>query len=218
MKKDQLASEGQQYIKDLIAEGEHQQLDFKFAINDSRKIARSLSSFSNTDGGKLLIGVKDNGAIAGVRSEEEYYMVEAAAQIYCKPAIHFKVKKWIVDAKTVLEIDIKKASSPVFAKDENNKWLAYIRVNDQNILANRVIVEYWKHRLKIRGTFLTYTSKEKILIEFLTINEHVTSSKFARLASITEREAEDILIKLLCLNIITIVFTEKGAFYSIKTK
>ena len=71
------------HITKLIAEGEHQQLDFKFEIADAHKIARTLVAFANTDGGRLLIGVKDNGALAGVRSEEEYYMVEAAAKLYC---------------------------------------------------------------------------------------------------------------------------------------
>ena len=52
------------YIYKLIEEGEHQQQDFKFEISDARKIAKSLSAFSNTDGGRLLIGVKDNGKIA----------------------------------------------------------------------------------------------------------------------------------------------------------
>ena len=66
------------YIHALIAEGEHQQQDFKFEISDARKIAKTLSAFANTDGGRLLIGVKDNGKIAGVRSEEEKYMIEAA--------------------------------------------------------------------------------------------------------------------------------------------
>ena len=69
------------YIRALISEGEHVRQDFKFEISDSRKIARSLSAFANTEGGRLLIGVKDNGRIAGVRSEEEMYMVEAAAQV-----------------------------------------------------------------------------------------------------------------------------------------
>ena len=72
------------YIYKLIEEGEHQQQDFKFEISDARKIAKSLSAFSNTDGGRLLIGVKDNGKIAGVRSEEEIYMIEAAAKLYCQ--------------------------------------------------------------------------------------------------------------------------------------
>ena len=74
-----------EYIHALIAEGEHQQQDFKFEISDARKIAKTLSAFANTDGGKLLIGVKDNGKIAGVRSDEEQYMIEAAAGLYCSP-------------------------------------------------------------------------------------------------------------------------------------
>ena len=77
------------YIHALIAEGEHQQQDFKFEISDARKIAKTLSAFANTDGGRLLIGVKDNGKIAGVRSEEEKYMIEAAAQLYCIPEVEY---------------------------------------------------------------------------------------------------------------------------------
>ena len=61
----------------------------KFEISDARKIAKTLSAFANTDGGKLLIGVKDNGKIAGVRSDEEQYMIEAAAGLYCSPEVNY---------------------------------------------------------------------------------------------------------------------------------
>ena len=76
-------------IEALIEQGEHQQLDFKFEVSDSKKIARTLSAFANTDGGRLLIGVKDNGAISGVRSEEEYYMIEAASKMYTHPEVPY---------------------------------------------------------------------------------------------------------------------------------
>ena len=56
------------YIHRLISEGEHVHQDFKFEISDARKIAKSISAFANTEGGRLLVGVKDNGKIAGVRS------------------------------------------------------------------------------------------------------------------------------------------------------
>jgi len=52
----------ERYLKDLISGGEGQQLDFKYCISDSRKIARTLSAFANSGGGKLLIGVRDNGS------------------------------------------------------------------------------------------------------------------------------------------------------------
>ena len=77
-----------QYIQQLVAEGEHIHQDFKFEISDARKIARSLSAFANTEGGRLLVGIKDNGKIAGIRSEEEIYMIEAAAEMYCQPPMN----------------------------------------------------------------------------------------------------------------------------------
>ena len=96
-------------IEALIEQGEHQQLDFKFEVSDSKKIARTLSAFANTDGGRLLIGVKDNGAISGVRSEEEYYMIEAASKMYTHPEVPFTAKRWDVNGKTVLEVYIAQA-------------------------------------------------------------------------------------------------------------
>src|ERR1035437_8606807 len=118
----------------MIAEGEHQQQDFKYCINDSRKIAISLVAFANTDGGRLLLGIRDNGSVAGVRSDEEYYMVEAAANLYSKPPILFHTQIWKAEGKTVLEINIHKSlERPHFAQDEKGKWLAYIRKGDQNI-------------------------------------------------------------------------------------
>ena len=83
--KDIRGIKGKYYIARLIEEGEHEHQDFKFAISDARKIARSISAFANNDGGRLLVGVKDNGVIAGIRNEEDIYVVEQAAGVYCSP-------------------------------------------------------------------------------------------------------------------------------------
>ena len=71
------AIKSKHYIQNLIEEGEHEHQDFKYQISDARKIARSISAFANNSGGRLLIGVKDNGNIAGVESDEEIYNVLA---------------------------------------------------------------------------------------------------------------------------------------------
>ncbi|MBQ3690463.1 MAG: ATP-binding protein [Bacteroidales bacterium] len=129
-----------------ISLGENQCQDFKFAVTDSKKIAKSLSAFANTDGGSLLIGVKDNGKIAGANIDEEYYMIETAAQIYCRPQVEFSHKIWNAgNKKYVLEIIIPKGTKPPYkAKDEKGRFLTYVRVNDENILADRVIAETMK--------------------------------------------------------------------------
>ncbi len=204
------------HIRDLIAQGEHQQLDFKFEINDAKKIARTLSAFANTDGGKLLIGVKDNGKIAGVRSEEEYHMIEAAAQMYCRPAIAFGVQKWTILGKTVLEVDIPVAERrPCLARAEDDSWKAYVRVGDQNLLASRVMIKVWQKEKRKKGILLEYSDTEKLLLDYLKSNESITLSKYCRISRIHPRQAEDILANLLVLEVIRISLDEKGARYSL---
>ena len=216
MNKNQLPDYGATYIKRLISEGEHQQLDFKFEISDSKKIAKTFSAFANTYGGRLLVGVKDNGAIAGVRSEEEYYMIEAAANMYCRPTIQFTVKKWLVETKNLLEISIQPSSEICYAKDNDGYWMAYTRVNDQNIKVNKIWLEVRKRKAKPKGTFIEYSNNEKALLTYLSENLNITLSKFIRLVNITKRDAEKIFINLASLDIIEIGFSEKGAFYSLK--
>ena len=204
------------YIRKLIAQGEHQRLDFKFEISDSKKIARTLAAFSNTDGGKLLVGVKDNGAIAGVRSEEEFYMVEAAAQMYCRPQVEFATREWNVDGKKVLEIDIPKSDNgPCSAPDKEGKWMVYIRVHDQNLLANTVLLKVWQMQNRKKGITIRYTDKEKMLLEYLDQNGSITISKFQRIAGISRQVAEKVLVDLITLQIIHMDITEKSVFYLI---
>lgn len=207
------------YIKGLIKGGEHQQLDFKFEISDSRKIAKTLVAFSNTDGGKLLIGVKDNGKIAGVRTDEEFFMVQAAADMYCKPAVTFESKRWVVEGKTVLEITIPKGIDyPYFAQTEPGKWLAYVRVKDENILATSVHLKVWRNKSHDKGVLIEYSEKVKKLLEYLELNQTISISKFCRTAFIPKNTAENILADLIYFGLIEIVYQDKYFLYQLRGK
>ena len=207
------------YIRQLISQGEGQTLDFKYEINDASKIARSLVAFSNTDGGKLLIGVKDNGHITGIQSEEEYYMIEAAAHLYCKPEVHFTFRRWDIEGKTILEVDIPKAKKkPFYARTNDGKWMAFIRVNDQNLLANRVLLRVWEKEKNSKGTWIKYGEAEKKLLDYLQNNQHITLSKFSRIAKLPIRSAEEIMVNMILPGIIDMEFTEKVVYYRLTKK
>jgi predicted HTH transcriptional regulator len=205
------------YIKKLIERGEGQHLDFKFEINDSRKIARSLVAFSNSEGGTLLIGVKDNGVVAGVRSEEEYYMVDAAASLYCRPSIGFQTHEWTVDGKKVLEITILPDPETLrYAPDKDGNWKVYIRVEDHNLLANSIYLQARKRKKALNGVFLAYTEKEKTLLHYLDENFSITLSKFCRMANLSKYKAEKTLANLIALDIVEQILTENGCYYKLK--
>jgi predicted HTH transcriptional regulator len=204
------------YLKRLIAEGENQRLDFKYAINDSRKIARTLSAFSNTDGGRLLIGVRDNGSIAGIRSDEEMYMVETASHLFCRPEVNYITKQHDASGKTILEVEVMKGENrPYQAKDENGKWVAYFRNNDQNLIANRVLLQVWKKEGKKAGVMVKYGKAENILMDYLSVNGSITLSKFRKIARITSYRAESILSNLIILRILIMKASEKGFTYEL---
>ena len=196
--KDIKAIKGKFYIQRLIEEGEHEHQDFKFSISDARKIARSVSAFANNDGGRLLIGVKDNGNIAGVRNEEDIYVVEQAAQMYCRPAqkVEFTAFK------------IAKASHrPVQTQEPDGSWRTYYRVKDENIVAPNLMVRAWRKKESQKGALLSFSEVESALINHLEENEMTTIEEFMKIARISRRTAEEIIIKLYAVGIIDFTYT-----------
>ena len=178
------------YLQQLISEGEHQQQDFKFEISDARKIARSLSAFSNT-----------------VRSEEEIYMIEAAAKLYCRPNVEVGVQTYEVDGKTVLVAEIPKAEQkPVQVQDETGKYLAYVRIADENILATPVHLAVWRQKNSAQGTLVKYTEREQLLLDYLAEHQEITVSKYSRLAHISYRLAIEYIARFVRFGILDICF------------
>lgn len=204
------------YLKELIKEGESQHLDFKYCITDSRKIARTLSAFSNSGGGKLLIGVRDNGSIAGIRSDEEIYMVDTAAHLFCRPEISYTIKQHTTGGKTILEVDVRKGDHrPYQASDENGKWLSYFRHDDQNLVANRVLLQVWKKQEKESGVLVKFGKAEISLMEYLEKNDSISLSKFRKIARIASNRAESIIANLILFKVLIMNASEKGFTYSL---
>ena len=207
------------YVRKLINEGENQTLDFKFAINDSRKIAKTLSAFANSVGGRLLIGVRDNGSIAGVRSDEEIYMVDTAAHLFCRPEINYTIKQHVSGGKTILEVEVMKGDKrPYQARDENGRWLTYFRHNDQNLLANRVLLQVWRKESKKSGVLMKFGKVENALMDYLGKNGSITLSKFRKIARISAYKAEAILANLIIFKILKMNASEKGYSYELNPK
>lgn len=206
-----------EYVKNRILEGEHQHQDFKFQITDAAKIARSLSAFANTGGGRLLVGVKDNGNIAGVRSDEEYHMVEAAAQMHCKPIIPFDHKIWNVDGKAVMEVVVKKSHGQlVKAPDKNGQFKAFLRKDDENILANGVFVLAHTMQFQMAGITLEYSSAEKELMKFLHNEKSITFSRFRKATGMDYGQTRETFAKLLAWNVIVMDYDGKNYYYAFR--
>lgn len=207
--KDIKAIKGKFYIQQLIEEGEHEHQDFKFSISDARKIARSVSAFANNDGGRLLIGVKDNGNIAGVRNEEDIYVVEQAAQMYCRPAQNVEFTAFKTEGGAiVIRAEIAKATHrPIQAQEPDGSWRTYYRVKDENIAAPDLMVRAWRKKESQKGALLSFSEAESALINHLEENEMTTIEEFMKIARISRHSAEEIIIKLYAVDVIDFTYT-----------
>ena len=190
-------------------------MDFKFEISDSRRIARSLAAFANTDGGRLLVGVKDNGAIAGVRSDEEIHMIQAAAEMYCRPEVHYTTEEWEINGKTVLEVIIPRDEKMKHrAPDNQGNYKVFVRVKDENLVADPILLKVWKRQKNAKFTKVSFTEPEMQLLHYLSEHSSITMEEFLELTPIiNKKRAESILINFILIGTIQMEMTSQGTFF-----
>ncbi|MBR0049067.1 MAG: putative DNA binding domain-containing protein [Prevotella sp.] len=185
------------YLARLIQQGEHQQQDFKYKVQDARKLARSVSAFANTDGGRLLIGVRDDGHLSGVRSEEEIYMMHQAAFKYCQPNASIKFDTYNVYGRTIVVCTVSPSDrKPVFAIDYDDKPKAYIRIADENIVASPVHLAVWREESSPKGRIMEYSDNEHKLMDTLKRQQWQTLNQIVRRSGLNRRRAVSIIAQL----------------------
>ena len=128
-----------------ILRGENEQLDFKHSISDGPKIARTISAFANTKGGSILVGVKDNKKIIGIKSDEDIYYAQKIANDYCYPSVRVNTVLYELEGKEVLEIIVPSLIEEqlTLAPNEHNEFIAYLRFEDTNHPAGAIFERIW---------------------------------------------------------------------------
>ena len=204
-----------QYLQSLIREGEHQQQDFKYRVSDALKLAKSVSAFANTDGGRLLIGVRDDGNMSGVRDEEEIYMMHQAAYRYCRPEASIKFDTYHVDGRTIVVATIPPSDKrPICVVSDVEKPKAYIRIADENIVASPVHLAIWRESQKPQGTMLTYTdSVRKILV--VLQDQELPLNLIVRRSRIQRPKVISLLARLIRFNVVHWEYRDQQFLFSL---
>lgn len=203
-------------IKKYLRQGEGDQLDYKQEISSAVKIAKTMVSFANHKGGTLLVGVRDNRSIAGIRTEDEKYMLELAAAFYAKPEIPISITEHEIGGKLIIECVIPEGDhKPYYAKGEDNKWWVYVRNKDKSLLASKVTVDVLKRLQSGKGTLIKYGKNEEALLKYLEDNERVTLQEFRKKVNISKWRASKILVNLISAGVIRNHTHEKTEFYTL---
>ncbi len=117
-------------------------------------------------------------------------MMHQAAYKYCKPEASIKFDTYHAEGRTIVIATVPPSGKrPVCAQDEEGRMRAYIRINDENIVASPVHLALWRESQKPQGTMITYNDDIRRLLDViqrpLTLNQIVRLSRLPRHKVIT---------------------------------
>lgn len=215
----EISSMSKQDLRNLIATGEGQYLEFKQRVASPEKIAREMCAFANSNGGKILIGVSDQGEIVGVESymEEEFWLSQAA-QDCCVPMLKIRIELLNTGQRDILLVDVPEADKkPVYMKGKDQRKV-YIRREDESVLASDEWIEVLKNGSEPEGITFEYGERERLLFRFLNEYSDITVERFSTLINVTTYRAARILVDLVSAGILDLFEKDGVAHYTFSKK
>ncbi|MEP6735380.1 MAG: ATP-binding protein [Chryseolinea sp.] len=204
-----------QDLKDRVTKGEGATLEFKRKAANPEKIVREMVALANTTGGKLLIGVGDDGSIPGIKFPEDDSHVMQKALKLVRPLLDVK-ETFILLAhnRTVVQYEIAESlTKPHFIEMEDGSRHYFVRVDDKSIRASREMKEIIKQKQRSRNIKFNYGDHEKFLMKYLESNQHITLKEFVSASGLKKFYASNKLIRLVLANVLRIVPNEKGDMF-----
>ncbi|URI06481.1 putative DNA binding domain-containing protein [Aquincola tertiaricarbonis] len=123
----------------LIANGENSGVEFKRDDLRPEQLAREIVALANLKGGKVLLGVEDDGSISGIqRHDLEQWVMDTVFGRYVHPMIlpYFEVVT-LDDGQRVAVITITEGSAKPYAVRHNDREEVYVRVGSTSRRATR---------------------------------------------------------------------------------
>lgn len=122
-------------IKTIISHGENKVVEFKEQFTNN--LYKTVIAFSNTAGGKILIGVNDKREIIGLNDDINIFDLKDSIVNHiddrCTPSIFPDIYTVYVSDKVICVIDIKKGQDlPYFEKNKGKELGTYMRIGSTN--------------------------------------------------------------------------------------
>lgn len=123
----------------LIANGENSGVEFKRDDLRPEQLAKEIVALANLKGGKVLLGVEDDGSISGIqRPDLERWVMDTVFGRYVHPMIlpYFEVVT-LDDGNQVAVVTLTEGSAKPYAVRHNDREEVYVRVGSTSRRATR---------------------------------------------------------------------------------
>lgn len=206
-----------QELTQLVSLGEGAFLEFKHRVPQPERIAKEVIAFANSRGGRLLLGVSDDGSMPGVRdaTEEEFALTQALER-HVRPPIAYSTERVPVkDRRDVIVVTIPESSQKPHFLVGNGDSVSYMRVKHMSVEAGDEVVEYLRGQEDTDGVSFQFGERERALMRYLESYGHITASQFAELANLSQEEASRTLVALSRADILHLHPDEKDPYFTL---
>ena len=130
-----------------LSKGEGKTVEFKEDLPLSDQIAKTVVAFANTAGGKIFIGVKDDGTVCGVENKILLDRIEAIANMLhdkISPFILPDIYSYAVEDKNIIVVEVFQSQlKPHFLKNKGKLDGTYLRVRQTTKKPMHIIFKIW---------------------------------------------------------------------------
>ena len=126
-------------LLDLIANGENSGVEFKRDDLRPEEIAKEIVALANFQGGRLLLGVEDDGTVSGVRRDDlERWVMDTVFGRYVHPMIQpFYEEVRIDERRCVAVVTVTEGSAKPYVVRHRRQEQVYVRIGSTSQLASR---------------------------------------------------------------------------------
>lgn len=125
-------------LLEIIANGENSGVEFKRDDIRTEQLAKEIVAFANVQGGRILLGVEDDGQITGLkRAESQEWVLNIFRDKVFPQIIPFYEEILVEENKRVAVITVVPGISKPYVVRHGNREEVYIRMGDRSELASR---------------------------------------------------------------------------------
>lgn len=209
-------------LEQLVELGEGISLEFKRQVPRPKRIAKEVVALANTHGGRIVLGVDDDGTITGVNdASEEEFLLRQATQAHCVPTVEYHTERVVVgERQDVLVVVVPESRSKPHvvvegAPSSNGEGPVYVRVEERSVEASDETVEQLRNQTPSGGVTFEFGETESLLMRYLDDYGRITVSELAQLANIPAERASQTLLRLTRANLLHLHPSEEGDYFTL---
>lgn len=170
-------------VMQLLEQGEGQSVEFDKFVPSPDDIAREIVAFSNSDGGKLILGIDDkNKHLIGVDIEEDTLnKILEVGRTRCSPTITPYIDVLDKGGKKIIVLTIHEGDEKPYKTDD----ICYIR--DGNI--SRPARENEEEEIKSPWSGHDLNKRQKRSLQFITEHGAITNREYREAFSVSHKTA-----------------------------